>query len=302
MKNSSIIKPFYRPLSLIPDKLEITTQIISSSTCRPHIHAFYEIFYVISGNMKHSLNGEEIMLSTGDCVLLSPDDVHEFSPIGDSIHRDLLVSRSLFNCALSLAIQSGDKPENILGGAIQPVHFSSAEIIELESIAQKFTRENDTTKKRCIGVILLLNILLKYFRSNEYTDTVPRSLSEKIQDHLNKSDNIQGGIPSLSKQLKYSASYLCHTFKKETGTPLSHYIRNLRLNYIEYYIKTSNYSLQKIADLVGIESLPYLNKIFKEKYGIPPIKYRKQHGPVSDSPQLQSVTLVPTNELDDKKD
>ncbi len=132
--------------------------------------------------------------------------------------------------------------------------------------------------------MLLLNILLKFFKNNESTESVPQSLSEQILYCLNKNTHIQGGIPSLSKQLKYSSSYLCHVFKQQTGTPLSQHIKHLRLQYIAYYLKTTNYSLQKIADLVGIESLPYLNKIFKEKYNVPPIKYRKQFN--NQSPEL----------------
>ena len=121
------------------------------------------------------------------------------------------------------------------------------EIIELENIAQKFTRENDVYKKRCTGVVFLLNILLKFFKNNEYTNSIPKSLSEQILDCLNKNTFIQGGITSLSQHLKYSSSYLCHVFKQQTGIPLSQHIKHLRLTYIAYYLKTTNYSLRKIT-------------------------------------------------------
>ena len=280
MKNLSQLKPTYKPLYLIPDKLEIATQVIQNASCKPHNHDFYEIFYIISGNMEHSLNGDNRTLSAGDCILLSPNDTHTFSCSIDSMHRDLLISNKLFESTLSLITQENENPLKLLQNVCQPASFTSAEIIELENIAQKFTRENDADKKRCIGVIFLLNILLKFFKNNKYTESVPQSLSEQILDCLNKNTHIQGGIPSLSKQLKYSSSYLCHVFKKQTGIALSQHIKHLRLTYIAYYLKTTNYSLRKIADLVGIESLPYLNKIFKEKYDIPPIKYRKQYNSV----------------------
>ena len=279
MKKFSSLKPTYKPLYLIPDKLEIVTQVISNANCKPHNHDFYEIFYIVNGSMKHSLNSDESMLSIGDCIILSPSDTHAFSTIGESMHRDLLISCSLFESTLALVTQTKDSPENFIDKLSLPVHFSPSEIVELEDIAQKFTRENDADKKRLTGIIILLNILLKLFKNNEYTDSVPHSLSEQILDCLNKNTHIQGGIPSLSKYLKYSSSYLCHTFKKETGIPLSQHIKHLRLTYISYYLKTTNYSLGKIADIVGIESLPYLNKIFKEKYGMPPIKFRKQYHP-----------------------
>ena len=273
------LKPTYKPLYLIPDKLEIVTQVISNANCKPHNHDFYEIFYVVNGNMEHSLNGDERTLSTGDCIVLSPSDTHMFKTLGESMHRDLLVSCSLFESTLSLVTQTKENVSEFFEDISLPLHFSPAEIVELENIAQKFTRENDADKKRCTGIIFLLNILLKLFKNNEHTDSVPHSLSEQILDCLNKNIHIQGGIPSLSKYLKYSSSYLCHIFKKETGIPLSQHIKHVRLTYISYYLKTTNYSLRKIADLVGIESLPYLNKIFREKYNVSPIKCRKQYHP-----------------------
>ena len=43
------------------------------------------------------------------------------------------------------------------------------------------------------------------------------------------------------------------------------------------YLETTKFSLSEIGYLVGIESLSYLNKIFKKTYGITPIQYRKLH-------------------------
>ena len=286
MKKTSQLKPSYKPLYLIPDKLEIATQIVQNASCRPHNHDFYEIFYMISGNMEHSLNGDNRALSAGDCILLTPNDTHAFFSNSDSMHRDLLISNKLFESTLTLITQEIKRPLELIQNASYPISFTSAEIIELENIAQKFTRENEADKKRCIGVIFLLNILLKLFKNNEYTNPTPKSISEQILDCLNKNTFIQGGVPTLSKQLKYSPSYLCHVFKQQTGIPLSQHIKHLRLTYIAYYLKTTNYSLKKIADLVGIESLPYLNKIFKEKYVLPPIQFRKQYN--------TSIPEVPT--------
>ena len=82
-------------------------------------------------------------------------------------------------------------------------------------------------------------------------------------------------IPRLATWLKYNRTYICRVFKKETGMSLSEYITNVRLERVAYYLKTTNYPLRTIADIVGMESLSYLNKVFKAKYGLTPAKYRK---------------------------
>ena len=282
MNKLSSFKPLRTSYYLIPDRLGITTQRISANFCDAHDHDFYEIFFILNGNMEHSMNGQETkILSIGDCVILTPNDTHCFKTINDSVHRDLLISRSLFESVVSIMLDSKKNIAELLRSFPTFTTFTISELIDLESIAHNFTVNDDFDVKRGYGISLLLNILLKFFNPSSNKQISP-SLSERILDCLNKNNHIQGGIPSIAKELNYSKTYICQVFKNQTGIPLSQHIKSLRINSIAYYLKTTNYSTAKIAELVGIDSLPYLNKIFKEKYKLPPSKYRKQFKIISE--------------------
>lgn len=269
--------------NLIPENLEISTKLTTYMRYVPtHAHTYYEIFYVINGTLKHKLNGVEHTLNAGEGFLLTPIDTHSIISNGDSVHRDILVSKELFISTIQLITKSSDT-NSLINQLKNKLHFSLSDIVELENLAQKFDNTPQITIKRGIALTLLFNILTKVISSDNETAN-NSSISNKILDCLNNLYCLQGGIPAIAKHLKYSRSYLCNTFKKEIGIPLSLYIKNLRLDYIVYYLKTTNYSLNKIADIVGIESLPYLNKIFKEKYSIPPISYRKQYKTIEEVP------------------
>lgn len=269
---------------IIPEKLEISTQLITSViNVISHKHSYYEIFYVVNGSLEHKLNDKKQTLSSGDCILLTPNDIHSMHSSGDSVHRDILVSKELFENQLTLVTQSINSTKRFFTNLKNPVNFSLNELVELENLAQKFATTDETDKKRCIGITLLLSVVSKFLQTEEPNATTSPSVADRVLDCLNQIVYLQGGIPALSNHLKYSASYLCHTFKKQTGIPLSLHIKNLRLDYVVYYLKTTNYSLRKIADIIGIESLPYLNKIFKEKYSVPPITYRKQYKTIEKS-------------------
>lgn len=275
---------------IIPDKLDITTKITTCMLNVPqHTHSYYEIFYIVNGTLTQNINGNEQTLTEGDCMLLTPNDKHSLHSNGFSVHRDILISKELFENEIFLLIPFSNDIKNCLEQLNNAVHFSLNEIIELENLAQKFNMSTPILQKRAIAITLLLQILTKMLNPNDLLTLNPNDLLTKnksivniIIDHLNTLPYIQGGIPYLVKNLKYSESYLRHKFKKETGLSLSLYIKNLRLNYIVYYLKNSNYSLRQIAEIVGIESLPYLNKIFKEKYSIPPIAYRKLYSKKQD--------------------
>ena len=264
---------FLQP-NLIPKDLDITTHTVQNAHNAKHKHHNYEIFYVLDGTIEHVVNGQTQKLGIGDCVFLTKDDTHQFIQTTHSLHRDILISNELFDTVFSL-ITSRERsikltPTNVINFAIQ-------ELLGLELLATKFTNSTDVTVKRGIGIELLVKLLNKYigFSQTSFDNTPP--LIKKILNLLNKSYGIKGGTSVIFKDMNYSQSYICSYFKKYMGVTLSQYIRDVRLKHIEYYLVTTDYTLPQIADFVGFDSLSYLNRIFKEKHGIPPIKFRKNH-------------------------
>lgn len=276
--------------NLIPAGTGIAIQLVPNNKTDLHQHPYYEIAYVVTGSLQHCLNDESQNLTEGDCYILTPNDKHSLYYVGASLHRDILISETLFEETLKLL---SFPKEDFLSFISQPtlLHFSKSEIIDLENWAQQFTNTSDIIKKRCIGITMLLIILNKAFAQNETKSSGFSPIVKKILDYFNKKEIIRDGIPQLFRIIQYSPSYVSHTFKKEMGITLSEHLKNVRLTHIAYYLKTTNYSLREIADIVGIESLSYLNKIFKEKYGIPPIRYKKTHGnTVNDRKTLDAET------------
>lgn len=262
--------------NLIPQNVGITTHTINNGYNKNHKHLHYEFLYVIGGSLSHVLNGEKQILSIGDCCLLTKEDTHELKGINHSVHRDVLISCELFDSICSLISGNNAFPIKV-GFSHKILHLSISELSEFEILANNFTNTIDITQKRGLGIELIVKIINKFIDSRH--DYIPEhsSIVNKILTLLNKPDALIGGIPSIVEQLQYSKSYVCFIFKKEMGVTLSQYIKTVRLKYIEYYLITTDYSLQQIAELVGIESLSYLNRLFKSKHSVSPIKFRKNH-------------------------
>ena len=67
------------------------------------------------------------------------------------------------------------------------------------------------------------------------------------------------------------------SIKEAFGVTLLEYVNGLKLNHATYLLKTTHYTLAEICEQIGIESMPYFIKIFTQKYGMTPAKYRKNH-------------------------
>ena len=244
---------------------------------------YYEIIYVLDGEIEYVSKTDKANLLIGDLRLIAPEGKYSISGNSSSLLRSVTVARSIFENYIALITHS-EEPYSSLISQSNVAHLSVSEIMGLEAIALRYSAVSDLTRKRGYGAEMLAKISNEFFNQIEKIHPSNSPLMQRILDLLNTPAGIRGGLPYICKTLQYSESYVSHRFKFHWGVTFSQYMKDTRLKYIEYYLKTTNYSLKNIADLVGIESLSYLNRIFKEKYNVTPLKYRKLYANPSPKP------------------
>ncbi len=84
-------------------------------------------------------------------------------------------------------------------------------------------------------------------------------------------------LESLAAHFGRSCSYISHLFRKMTGKTLRGYCNDLKLLTASKLLLTSDISVTDAALESGFEDTSYFVKLFKEKYGITPYKYKKTH-------------------------
>lgn len=72
-----------------------------------------------------------------------------------------------------------------------------------------------------------------------------------------------------------SPDYLSHMFKAQTGSSLSDYIIEQRMEKAKKLLSTTRMPIHKIATEVGYNNIPYFSKLFKRLTGRTPNAYRK---------------------------
>ena len=102
-------------------------------------------------------------------------------------------------------------------------------------------------------------------------------LAEQIQDYLEKNINELITNESLEEYFHLHKNYLAKAMKATFGkTPLEVLIE-MRINYAKEYLIRTDYSIQKIAKLVGFNSDIYFSTCFKKYVYISPRNYRKKY-------------------------
>lgn len=82
---------------------------------------------------------------------------------------------------------------------------------------------------------------------------------------------------TLAERLEVSHGYLSTVFRKETGKTLSAYVRERRMEYAAYLLRSTGLQIQTVALHCGILDVQYFSKLFKKEHGKTPTEYRLSH-------------------------
>ncbi len=260
--------------NLILDSVGISTHVISNNRAITHSHGYYEISYVLSGSVTHIFEKETVCLQVGECVLLSPERVHRVEGKGESVNRDIMIARPLMEALCAVAsfplqsIGSGEK--------VAVFSFNVEELERLERRVKEFALEQGIPSKRCKGAKVILEILDKAMQG-KVEEKALSPIVKKVVECLNKPRFVKGGVKSVCEYLNYSNAHVSHVFKADMGISITQYVKDVRLQHLAYYLHNTDYQLKQICERVGFRSVSYATRSFTEKYGVSPIKYRRQN-------------------------
>lgn len=82
-------------------------------------------------------------------------------------------------------------------------------------------------------------------------------------------------LNALAGKLNVNASYLSALFKKETGSTLTDYVNDKRIQNAILLLHSTGLQIQTIASYCGIPDVNYFTKLFKKKVGKTPKEYRE---------------------------
>jgi len=82
----------------------------------------------------------------------------------------------------------------------------------------------------------------------------------------------------VAKAGNVSTNYLSRLFKEEIKIGFNEYLTQVRIEESKNLLSETNYTIKKIAIMVGYADEKYYSKIFKKNIGIKPTEYRRLYG------------------------
>ena len=204
--------------------------------------------YIMEGNLEKI---EEIR------GRLSLNSIKQHFP--DSL-RDQKNNLIMFNTICRKAAQSG---------GVHPVYVDTevnriTALIEYAvNIKQLDSIYRDIPRKYCM--------LVRAYSMEDYSPAI-----KKIVTHIRLNPDTDLTLKTIAAKYSMNKNYLSTLFKKETGTSLTAFVNQERLNYAIRLLNLTQLPVGEIAKMCGIDDMNYFSRLFKQHVGTSPSSYRNK--------------------------
>ena len=141
------------------------------------------------------------------------------------------------------------------------------------------TLQRDMSEEVCfqISSVIASFIIMQYHTMEDVQAFSIHPTVAAIRDHVDSFFYNRLSLETLAQQYHYNEKYLGNLFKKNLGMSFRDYLNERRLRYACGRLKDCTTSVLDIASQAGFGNVTYFNRLFKEKYGVTPSKYRELH-------------------------
>lgn len=254
-----------------------------------HIHKSIEIYLVKSGRCCMDINGQKIVCTPGDFVLIPPNTVHSFYLEPEDacafrhIHFDPslfsrwylnntepypldLVTALIFSCDSHFKLQADEKITSLV-----------AEIIDETAVGE--------TAAYALSNLHLAELMLYLIHLRGADLSVLADAGSHTPEHIRYvsyalsyiHENYAGKIliQDIADHLNISARYLSKVFFQHMNLTILNYINIYRINQAIDLMLNTDLTLTHIAAQVGLKDSQHFSKLFRSIIGLPPSRYRR---------------------------
>ena len=217
-----------------------------------HKHNYIEVIYMCKGETTHVIDGETVVLRTGELLFLNQHATQEILPAGEGdVAVNFIILPEFFDTAFEMMGEEENLLRDFLVGCLcndtryaSFLHFKVADVLPVQNLVENmvWTLLNDQPNKRSINQITMGLLFLQLMH---YTDKISHT-SEGFDQRL---------IGRTYKEL----------------------LQIKRLNQAAFLLLNTRLAVADVALAVGYDNTSYFYRIFKERYQMSPKEYRKNN-------------------------
>ncbi len=248
------------------------------------LHDFWELCYVEQGEITLSLEEKLFSLSEGSVILIPPNRRHSYESAGGNKNRAFVAcfessSQSLKSLG-EISIQVGEVENNCINSvieesqstfymnenehleALQGANFGGQQaiLLQLEYLLIRLLRRLSSDK----------NAEVVFLDGKQFYSDLAEVLMRFFRDNL----GARLSLSDIADKFNYSRSFLCKTFKEETGESIMSCFNRLKIEEAKRLLSRTEKSVSEVAASLGFSDAKYFGALFKSHTGASPTEFR----------------------------
>lgn len=249
-------------------------------------HDFWELCYVVRGEITLFLEDAAMTLSEHQLVLLPPNRKHSYLSRNGNRNQAFVVCFDSFSQALMPISGNTFLPDPLQIACMERIMDESATTYRINERglmevlrAPRFGGQQALLLQLEYLLICLVrrmsvekNSGIVFFSDEHfYADLV-----SAVQRFLRKNIHTKLTLDDICGKFSYSKSFLCKIFKEQTGETLIACFNRLKMEEAMRLLRQTSQSVTGIAASLGFRDVKYFDAAFKKHTGITPVAYRTQ--------------------------
>lgn len=256
----------------------------------PHSHNYVEMVYMCSGSQRHTVNGSTVLkLNAGELLLLNQHAVHETAATGaGDIAVNFIVLPQFFDSVLELIGPDNQLSRFIVSGLagsgreLNYIHFNVADELPVQNLLENliYNLLNKAPNRRNINQYTMGLLFLNLLNCTDRLITDAGSAAESIVMAALKEieeNYADAALCTVAGRYHVTAAYVSRLVKEMTGKTFKTLLLEKRLDKAAALLRTSRLPVGDIISVVGYENTSYFYRMFTQRYGVSPKKYRTDH-------------------------
>ena len=249
-----------------------------------HSHNYVEVVYMVQGTTTHIANGKTIVLHPGELLFFGQGARQEILPAGkDDIAVNFIILPQFFDRTLEM-LDEGETPlrkfivDSLRGDNANCLYFQIADVLPIQNLMENliWTLTGETFPNR--RSICQTTMGLLFMELLNHTDRLASQSSEeaaivRVLRYIEENYRT-GSLTEIAGQLHYDLYWFSREIKRQTGKTYKELLQEKRLTQAAYFLKHTTLHVDEIGEAVGYSNLSYFHRIFQEKYGLSPKRYR----------------------------
>lgn len=251
-----------------------------------HLHYGYELLVIHQGRGNVVVNQQTYPIGGGKMFFFKPLQLHRIHVDIDDHHP---YERSVFHfnavhmeSYLAVFPSLKDFFMRLSKGLVKEQAFDMSDrMVTLDQACEEFQAHiagASAVVKRDQSAIYLLRLLSliqgKVGHNSEGGSREKLRHSERVMEWMEENYRDVFKLEALADELHMSKSYLSRIFRKETGSSMTEYLSARRIQEACGLLQASDYSIERIGEMVGLPNASYFIQLFKKIMGISPHQYR----------------------------